>query len=40
MREFLVCLGGLPSDSQFARVWRATPRVVTDADEIARLTSG
>ncbi|MFJ5999663.1 hypothetical protein [Streptomyces sp. NPDC092370] len=38
MREFLVCLGGLSSESRFARVWQATPRVVTDPDEIARLT--
>ncbi|ARB11436.1 tail assembly chaperone [Streptomyces phage ToastyFinz] len=40
VREFLVCLGGLSPDSRFARTWRATPRVVTDPDEIARLTSG
>jgi hypothetical protein len=38
VREFLVCLGGLSSESRFARVWQSTPRVVTDPDEIARLT--
>ncbi|MEV7991559.1 hypothetical protein AB0O67_06495 [Streptomyces sp. NPDC086077] len=38
VREFLVCLGGLPAESRFARAWQSTPRVVTDPDEIARLT--
>ncbi|APD18546.1 tail assembly chaperone [Streptomyces phage Picard] len=38
VREFVVLLGGLSSESRFARAWQATPRVVTDPDEIARLT--
>ncbi|WP_275449068.1 hypothetical protein [Streptomyces sp. OfavH-34-F] len=37
-REFLVCLGGLPAESLFSRAWQATPRVVSDPDEIAQLT--
>ncbi|MFD8005855.1 hypothetical protein [Streptomyces mirabilis] len=37
-RRFLVLLAGLPAESRFSHTWRNTPRVVTDPEEIARLT--
>lgn len=37
-RRFLVLISGLPGESRFASAWRTTPRVVTDPEEIARLT--
>lgn len=38
LRRFLALLGEFPPDSRFSRAWRATPRQVTDPNEIARLT--
>jgi len=38
LRRFLVLVGGLPPECKFAKAWRETPRVISDPDEIARIT--